>query len=97
MKTEEAATVPEPPGRYEMRCACWLMGYVAGSGRRQAWLCATEWSRFKTVNTDTINRLAETLGVPVTDLIEDAPDPNKKGEWEVLRLCVKEVAQDWQS
>lgn len=33
---------------------------------------------FKTVNTDTINRLAETLGVPVTDLIEDAPNPDKK-------------------
>ena len=27
----------------------------------------------KTVNTDTINRLAATLGVPVTDLIEDVP------------------------
>jgi DNA-binding Xre family transcriptional regulator len=33
---------------------------------------------FRIITTDTLNRLAEALGVPVTDLIEDAPDPNKK-------------------
>jgi DNA-binding Xre family transcriptional regulator len=30
----------------------------------------------KTVNTDTINRLAKTLNVPVTELIEDVPEPD---------------------
>jgi DNA-binding Xre family transcriptional regulator len=30
---------------------------------------------FKTINTDTLNRLAMALGVPVTDLIEDVPNP----------------------
>ena len=29
---------------------------------------------FKTVNTDTINRLAKALGVPVTEIIEDVPE-----------------------
>lgn len=29
---------------------------------------------FKTINTDTINRLARTLGVPVTALIEDVSE-----------------------
>jgi DNA-binding Xre family transcriptional regulator len=33
---------------------------------------------FKTVNTDTINRLATVLGVPVTELIEDASPPTNK-------------------
>ncbi len=28
---------------------------------------------FKSVNTDTINRLAEALGVPTTELVEDVP------------------------
>ena len=29
---------------------------------------------FRIVTTDTLNRLAATLGVPVTELIEDVPD-----------------------
>jgi DNA-binding Xre family transcriptional regulator len=29
---------------------------------------------FRTINTDTLNRLARALGVPVTELIEDVPD-----------------------
>jgi DNA-binding Xre family transcriptional regulator len=33
---------------------------------------------FKTVNTDTINRIAAALGVPVTELIEDALPPAKE-------------------
>ena len=28
---------------------------------------------FKTINTDTLNRLAMALGVPVTEIIEDVP------------------------
>ena len=28
---------------------------------------------FKVINTDTLNRIAEALGVPVTELIEDVP------------------------
>lgn len=32
----------------------------------------------RTVNTDTINRIAKALGVPVTDLIEDIPDPEEE-------------------
>jgi DNA-binding Xre family transcriptional regulator len=28
---------------------------------------------FKTINTDTLNRLALALGVPVTEIIEDVP------------------------
>lgn len=33
---------------------------------------------FKTVNTDTINRLAQALGVPTTDLLEDVPAPDTR-------------------
>jgi len=29
---------------------------------------------YRTINTDTLNRLARALGVPVTELIEDVPD-----------------------
>lgn len=29
---------------------------------------------FRTVNTDTLNRIAKALDVPVTDLIEDVPE-----------------------
>jgi DNA-binding Xre family transcriptional regulator len=29
---------------------------------------------FKTINTDTLNRLAMALGVPVTEIIEDVPN-----------------------
>ena len=29
---------------------------------------------FKTINTDTLNRLAKALGVPVTEIIEDVPE-----------------------
>jgi DNA-binding Xre family transcriptional regulator len=35
---------------------------------------------FKTVNTDTINRLAQALGVPTTDLLEDVPAPDTRTE-----------------
>jgi DNA-binding Xre family transcriptional regulator len=35
---------------------------------------------FRIITTDTLNRLAEALGVPVTDLIEDAPDPHLGGQ-----------------
>ena len=33
---------------------------------------------FKTVNTDTINRLAQALGVPTTDLLEDVSAPDTR-------------------
>ena len=32
----------------------------------------------RTVNSDTINRIAKALGVPVTDLIEDVPEEEPK-------------------
>lgn len=31
---------------------------------------------FRTINTDTLNRIAKALEVPVTDLIEDVPEPD---------------------
>lgn len=34
----------------------------------------------RTVNSDTINRIAKALGVPVTDLIEDVPEEEPKKE-----------------
>ena len=32
---------------------------------------------FKSINTDTLNRLAKALGVPVTEVIEDVPEEEK--------------------
>lgn len=32
---------------------------------------------FKTINTDTLNRLAKALGVPVTEIIEDVPEEER--------------------
>ncbi len=35
---------------------------------------------FRIVSTDTINRLADALGVPATELLEDAPNLNEKAD-----------------